>query len=339
MHLFRTQAIEHRKQRLYGDVILLPRISHTLILGGLLVWVGFLLLWLFTSTYTEHETVHGWLEAPGGSVKLYPENSGLIKKLLVGEGEKVTKGQQLMVLRIEPKLNTNNQLNWQLFKEYEPYCQYLHAHLAPIKSFLGNSFIVKIQTEQSEFKLPSALIVKVSELCETFKGFAKQEAQDGGEYTQILKAPQSGIVSNLQVREGQQVLLENNMPLLTLMPNEAKIKAYILIPARLVGSLKQGQLLDFEYDAFSYPKARLSQGEIENISNTILLPIDRHNAPIAIEEPVYRVAARLLSPNVQVYGKNLFLKPGMTLSADIRLVDRKLIDWFLRPFISLKDRK
>lgn len=339
MNLFRPQAIEHRKQRLYGDVILSPRISHTLILGGLLLWVGLLFLWLFICTYTEHEVARGWLELPEDTVRVYPEDAGFVKKLFVAEGEQVLEGQKLMMLSIEPKLNTRQQLNLQLLQGYVSNCQSLQEYLANIAlspTDPDKHFDVKIKVDSREINMPGALVVETAELCERFNSFMQQDIVGGGQYDHILKAAQSGIVSNLRVREGQQVPLDESNPLLLIIPNEAKFKASLLIPARLADSLKQGQLIDVHYDVFSHLKAGVSQGIVEHISNTILLPIDVQNTPIEIKEPVYEVSVRLLSPSVQVYGKNLPIKPGMTLSADIRSVDRKLIQWFLSTVYELK---
>ena len=227
MNLFRPQAIEHRKQRLYGDVILSPRISHTLILGGLLLWVCLLFLWLFTCTYTEHEVARGWLELPEDTVQIYPEDAGFVKKLFVAEGEQVLEGQKLMVLRIEPKLNARQQLNWQLLQDHVSTCQSLQAYLARIPlphTGPDNNFDVKIKIDRNEFSVPGALIVKAAELCKTFNSFAQQETAGGGQYDFILKAPQSGIVSNLRVREGQQVFLGENNPLLKLYQMRQSLK-------------------------------------------------------------------------------------------------------------------
>ena len=303
------------------------------------MWVCLLFLWLFTCTYTEHEVARGWLELPEDTVQIYPEDAGFVKKLFVAEGEQVLEGQKLMVLRIEPKLNARQQLNWQLLQDHVSTCQSLQAYLARIPlphTGPDNNFDVKIKIDRNEFSVPGALIVKAAELCKTFNSFAQQETAGGGQYDFILKAPQSGIVSNLRVREGQQVFLGENNPLLKFIPNEAKFKASLLIPARLADSLKQGQLIDFHYDVFSHRDAGMSQGVVEHISNTILLPIDVQNIPIEIKEPVYKVSVVLSSPNVQVYGKNLPIKPGMTLSADIRTVDRKLIQLFLSTVYKLK---
>ena len=53
---------------------------------------------------------------------------------------------------------------------------------------------------------------------------------------------------------------------------------------------------------------------------------------------MYRVTARLDSAAVQAFGQQIALKSGMTLSADIRLSQRSLLQWLLEPLYSLRGR-
>ena len=113
---------------------------------------------------------------------------------------------------------------------------------------------------------------------------------------------------------------------------------HLLIPVRSVGFIESGQSLAIRYDAFPYQKFGIYQGKVSQLSKTLLLPNELLNAPTLVNEPVYRVTALLDKPNVQAYGKDFSLKPGMTLSADISLGDRSLIQWLLEPIYSLKGR-
>lgn len=88
--LFRQEAIEHQRHRLHGDVLLLPKFSHTLITGVLLLWIVAIAVWLATSVYARKETAFGWLEPPTGVIRIYPEDSGIIESILVNEGDYVT---------------------------------------------------------------------------------------------------------------------------------------------------------------------------------------------------------------------------------------------------------
>lgn len=151
-----------------------------------------------------------------------------------------------------------------------------------------------------------------------------------------MKASRSGIVTNLQAREGQQA--QTSIPVLSLVPEGAGLTAQLLVPVRSAGFLETGQPLRIRYDAFPYQKFGLYTAEVVEVSNTVLLPDELLKVPVTVREPVYRVSARLIQPFVQAYGRDFSLKPGMTLSADVQLTERSLLQWLLEPIYSLKGR-
>ena len=103
--LFRSEAIEYKKNRLYGEVLILPSISHIIIVIFLTLWVAGAFYWLFSSTFTNKETVGGWLEPHNGLIPMYFESqSGKIESVLVNEGDYVEKGQELVAFNREQYL-------------------------------------------------------------------------------------------------------------------------------------------------------------------------------------------------------------------------------------------
>jgi membrane fusion protein len=413
--LFRQQAIEHRKQRLHGDVLLLPRLSHTLILSALLLWIFAVLIWLFVSHYARKETVVGWLEPPEGIIRVYAEATGIVQKVLVAEGEQVAQDQPLLIVNDDRILASGENLDTDLLREYHSQRKMLGEQLARTQStyelrtkdiskrissaqqdlklidrqlhilserhtlvsaqveryrtlkgeghissvefdnaiaqeltiesdqqaLLRNlisqkNTIDQLQTEQK--LLPDENANSVDELRTRLSDIAQQITQLSGRNSRIIKAPRAGIVNNVQAREGQQAYASNNIPMLTLFPSNTQLTAHLLIPVRSVGFIEPGQSLAIRYDAFPYQKFGIYQGKVSQVSKTLLLPNELLNAPIQVNEPVYRVTALLNKPNVQAYGKDFSLKPGMTLSADISLGDRSLIRWLLEPIYSLRGR-
>lgn len=413
--LFRTQAVEHHKHRLHGDILLIPRFSHTLLLGVLLAWVFVVVVWLFNSSYARKETVPGWLEPPSGIVRIYPEDSGIIKTVLVSEGELVAQDQPLVIINGDRILANGDHLESQLLDEYESQQQLLNEQLrrtdtiyttraknieqqiAAAQQKLGMlnkqlatltqrySLIEKqavryktlreaghvsmveydnaisqelaLRSEQQELTrdqieqqnlieqlksqqqlLPDESANQIDQLRERLSNIAQEIAQLSGQRSHIIKAPRAGIVNNLQAIEGQQAQMGSQFPLLTLMPSDTQLTVQLLVPVRSIGFVEPEQVLDIRYDAFPYQKFGLYTGQITHVSKTLLLPNELLNAPVAIQEPVYRVTALLAQPNVNAYGKEFPLKPGMTLSADVRLSERTLVQWLLEPIYSLQGR-
>jgi membrane fusion protein len=411
--LFRRQAIEQQTNRLHGDVLLLPKLSHTLISGLLLVWVIVVLFWLFNSTYARQETVQGWLEPPAGVVRVYAEDIGKIERILVANGEAVVEGQPLLIVNGDRVLADGKNLETLLLGEYETQRTRLNNQLVRAEEIYQmrsddithriaaarkdltwldrqiktleqrhalvsgqveryrslkkaghlssadfdvviekelalrserqelareqvnqRNLIAQLQTEQA--LLPEDHANTVDEIQAKLSDIAQQIAQLRGQRAYIVKAPRAGVVSNLQAREGQQT--RNDIPLLSLVPENARLNAHLLVPVRSAGFVEPGQHLEIRYDAFPYQKFGLYRGNIISVSDTILLPNELMEVPVPIQEPVYRVLAELSQPFVNAYGRNIPLKAGMTLSADVRLSERTLIEWLLEPLYSLKGR-
>lgn len=117
--LFREQVIEQKADRLHGDVLLLPRVHHSVLIALLLIWLLAVAVWLTTSTYARKETVSGWVEPPAGVVRLYPKASGQIKQILVQEGDSVQEGQPLIVIDGDRTLADGGRLESRLLDEFE----------------------------------------------------------------------------------------------------------------------------------------------------------------------------------------------------------------------------
>lgn len=165
---------------------------------------------------------------------------------------------------------------------------------------------------------------------------AQQMAQLRGNRAYVLKASVAGTVSNIQLHEGQRA--RRNVALLQLVPAHSKLLAQLLVPVRAGGFLHSGQVLLIRYDAFPYQKFGSYYGVIESVASTAAMPGDSSDLPFNLSEPVYRVTASLKRHTVRAYGEDFALKSGMTLSADIKLEQRSLLQWLLEPLFSLSGR-
>ncbi len=161
-------------------------------------------------------------------------------------------------------------------------------------------------------------------------------AQLRGNRAHVLVAPLDGQVSSIGFAEGQRATYEQ--ALMTLLPENSPLEATLLVPVRAAGFLETGQALHIRYDAFPYQKFGLQAGEIVEVTAGTVLPSDQANLPLRISEPVFRVTAVPADDGVPAYGRRFELKPGMTLSADIVLEERSLLQWLLEPLHSLRGR-
>jgi len=176
----------------------------------------------------------------------------------------------------------------------------------------------------------------LAQIKSSLSDLAQRIAQLHGQRAHIVKATRDGIVTNLQIKQGQQA--STTTPLMSLVPDNADIEARLLIPVRSAGFVSAGQDLDIRYDAFPYQKFGLYAGQVLSISSSVLLPNEINSLPLQINEPVYLVRAVLTQKAVTAYGREMALKSGMTFSADIKLAERSLVEWILEPILSLKGR-
>ncbi len=411
--LFRQQVVERQVDRLHGGVLLLPRFSHTAILALLLIWIAVVFIWLAISSYARKESVTGWLEPASGLVRVYAERSGIIKQVLVREGDRVIKGQPLLVVNGDRILADGKNLEALLLTEYESqqklvneqlergdkiYRQQLHdvderinasredlallekqielqsRHSALVAEQVERYRVLKLdghvssseldatiaqelelyvdrqelersrvnlrnqiqRLERDRLLLPEEYANSSDQLRTRLSDLAQQIAKLHGQRAYIVKASRSGVVSNLQAFEGQQT--QTHIPVLSLLPEGHILTAQLLVSVRSAGFLSPGQQVKIRYDAFPYQKFGLYVGTVLEVSDTVLLPDELHRVPVAVDEPVFKVIVELADPSVNAYGRRFQLKPGMTLSADVNLSERSLLEWLLEPIYSLKGR-
>lgn len=93
--LFRKEAVDYQRHRLFGQVRLDVPLPMWALTGVLSTVVGSALLVLLLGTYARRETVSGWLTPDKGLVRLYVEEPGTVRDVFVREGENVVAGAAL----------------------------------------------------------------------------------------------------------------------------------------------------------------------------------------------------------------------------------------------------
>ena len=97
----------------------------------------------------------------------------------------------------------------------------------------------------------------------------------------------------------------------------------------------QGQNTRLRYHAFPYQRFGIAQGQIKLVSTHVILPSET-DIPGIITVPSYRVVVSLESQTISAYGREMPLRSGMKLDADIVIEQRSLIRWLFDPIFSLQ---
>lgn len=148
-----------------------------------------------------------------------------------------------------------------------------------------------------------------------------------------LRSPSDGIITGLLVKAGQKIIINDN--LLSLVPSDSQLQAILYVPTSAFGFIEKGQETRLRYHAFAYEKFGIYQGSILEVSENVIFPSET-SVPNIITNPSYRVIVKLDKNTITAYGREIPLRAGMTLDADIILENRSLLRWVFDPVYSIK---
>jgi membrane fusion protein len=177
-----------------------------------------------------------------------------------------------------------------------------------------------------------------SALERTLLSTQQQSLVQRGSHLNYIRAPVAGIVSNILVDAGRQI--EAGESLATLLPQGVNLDIQVFIPSNAIGFLKNGQQVKLRYDAFPYQKFGVYAGELTELTHVdVSLQELRLRFPHLMEKyqgmTFFRATVRPDSQTIQAYGKQVSLKAGLTLEADINLERKRLIEWVFDPVLAL----
>lgn len=144
--LFRREVIEHRAQRLYGEVRLSTPTSQWYLICLILVIVLAAGAALVFGEYPRKETVPGWLTPDKGLVRLFAGQVGVIEQVHVLEGTRVERGAPLVTLSLDDVFENGVGAGQKLLEGIDEEAEALKRHLALLKS----RFKVDLQTARTQ---------------------------------------------------------------------------------------------------------------------------------------------------------------------------------------------
>ena len=102
--LFREEALQHRADRLQGNVNIATPLSWQVIGYLLLVVLIIVAIFLFEGSYSRVETVSGSIALDTGVATIVPSRPGVVADVEVVEGQAVSSGQRLVLIRAEERM-------------------------------------------------------------------------------------------------------------------------------------------------------------------------------------------------------------------------------------------
>lgn len=147
---------------------------------------------------------------------------------------------------------------------------------------------------------------------------------------QTLRAPIDGIVQQLAVTTVGGVVTQAQ-PLLAVVPEGSPIEVEAQVLNKDIGQLRPGQRAIVKVETYDFTRYGHIEGEVQWVGTDAVT--DQKLGPVF---PVrVRLAARE-TPN-SVGGQRGLLVPGMSVTADIKVAERRMIEYFLSPLLRYKE--
>ncbi len=101
MPLFRPEAIEHRRCKVMGEVIIAQPLGFALMTGVFALATLVMGVFLVRAHFAREESAPGWLEPERGVITMRAERAGRLAQVFVGEGARVKAGDPLFLVNVD----------------------------------------------------------------------------------------------------------------------------------------------------------------------------------------------------------------------------------------------
>jgi len=238
---------------------------------------------------------------PEGYVKpVQAAGVGIVQSILVHEGDNVERGQAVVQLDA-------TELRTRLSKLREE----LTSSQAELRQFMVSRPVVDTLEQQNRIaRLQSEIAATQLSLQHT-----------------TITAPVTGIVTALEVRSAGTVL-QAGQTIATIAPAGARLVAEARLPNKDVAFVEKGLPAKLKFDAFPFQDYGIVEGTVLEVS------------PDAQEDKVsgsyYKVLIAPKQNEIAAKGRNVPLRPGLALTAELVTERKSVLNLILEPFRKLK---
>jgi HlyD family secretion protein len=151
----------------------------------------------------------------------------------------------------------------------------------------------------------------------------------------LLTAPSDAVVLDLAQRSIGSVVREAE-PLITLVPRNVPLEAEVSVNTRDIGRVAAGDPVRVKYDAFPFQKFGTARGSLRTISRDAFPAEQTKDTSGGPAAPATFRARVSLQDGGRLNGKAadlVRLLPGMSVTAEIKVGERRVISYFLYPLI------
>lgn len=207
--------------------------------------------------------------------------------------------------------NTEEQLSYKL-EELKSCRRQIFAEIAYIKENFRTNILKELADEQKQTTRLKAEVEVIS-----FKNAKKRVVSPiDGYIHELFIHTIGGIVTPAQ-------------KLISIVPINSPLIIKSVVMNKDIGFVKEGMLASIKIDTFNFQKYGILKGKVRQVGKD------------SIEDkrlgPVYEIYITPIDKYLMVEGKKRFLSPGMSLTSEIRVGKRRIIEFFIYPLIKYLD--
>jgi len=142
-----------------------------------------------------------------------------------------------------------------------------------------------------------------------------------------IVAPTSGKVYNLTIHTVGGIVTDAQ-PLLQIVPEDASLEFEVYADNKDIGFIKDGMTAEVKVETFNFQKFGMIDAEVIEIS------ADAVNEPSDVEKnKKFKLILKPTNKNtIDVFGEDVPVAVGMNVSAEIKIKEKRIVDFFLDPF-------
>lgn len=137
-----------------------------------------------------------------------------------------------------------------------------------------------------------------------------------------LTAPVDGTVQQLAIHTVGGVVTAAQ-PLMVIVPADQPVEVEAMLENKDVGFVRAGQPVTVKVETFTFTKYGTVAGEVLSVSSDAIDDEKRG--------PVYSSRIRLKTDHLLINGQRVALSPGMSVTAEVKTDQRRVIEYFLSP--------
>ena len=142
-----------------------------------------------------------------------------------------------------------------------------------------------------------------------------------------IVAPTSGRVYNLNIHTVGGIVTDAQA-LMQIVPEEASLEFEVYADNKDIGFIREGQTAEVKVETFNFQKFGMVDAKVTEVSADAVNEI--------ADQERYKKFKLILVPSgkktIDVFGEEVPLAVGMNVSAEIKIKEKRIIDFFLDPF-------